>query len=90
MASSELGICGVCQWPRKGMAGPDPCWGLLPGVKAACCGHGVRNGYISFENGITIDFHTAVIRGGAWSTDRLPNGQLFVLTGNCGLANPGV
>lgn len=34
----------------------DPCLGKLPGVKAACCGHGVENGYVYFENGPTIYF----------------------------------
>lgn len=34
---------------------PDACLGKLPGVKQACCGHGIRNdAYIIFENGITI------------------------------------
>lgn len=34
---------------------PDPCLGLLPGVKYACCGHGEpAGGYIYFENGVTI------------------------------------
>jgi hypothetical protein len=26
--------------------GPDPCLGLLPGVRAACCGHGVEEPYV--------------------------------------------
>lgn len=29
----------------------DPCLGLLPGVEHACCGHGIHNGYILFNNG---------------------------------------
>lgn len=34
---------------------PDPCLGTLPGVKNACCGHGVRSqSYICFENGVII------------------------------------
>lgn len=32
---------------------PDPCLGMLPGVKYACCGHG-DEGYISFDNGVII------------------------------------
>lgn len=28
----------------------------LPGVHGVCCGHGVREGYILFENGIRIEF----------------------------------
>ena len=30
---------------------PDPCLGWLPGVRAACCGHGVGAGYVMSENG---------------------------------------
>jgi hypothetical protein len=34
--------CGLLSVPD----GPDPCLGLLPGVKAACCGHGVEEPYV--------------------------------------------
>lgn len=34
----------------------DPCMGILPGVKFACCGHGTKGGYIFFENGVTVRF----------------------------------
>lgn len=34
--------------------GYDYCLGKLPGVLNACCGHGVEEGYIQFENGIEI------------------------------------
>lgn len=34
---------------------PDTCLGELPGVLAACCGHGDRKeSYILFENGLII------------------------------------
>ena len=34
---------------------PDPCFGKLPGVKYACCGHGFANdAYIYFESGVVI------------------------------------
>lgn len=33
----------------------DPCLGVLPGVDAACCGHGVRSeSYVCFENGTVL------------------------------------
>lgn len=33
----------------------DPCLGRLPGVNAACCGHGVQSqAYIRFTNGVVI------------------------------------
>lgn len=34
----------------------DPCLGILPGVLFACCGHNETEGYILFENGLTIRF----------------------------------
>ena len=34
--------------------GHDPCIKNLPGVIAACCGHGTTSGYVSFENGLVI------------------------------------
>jgi hypothetical protein len=34
--------------------GHDACLGTLPGVVDACCGHGVKEPYIIFENGLTI------------------------------------
>lgn len=34
---------------------PDPCFGTLPGVDNACCGHGVaEESYIRFTNGVVI------------------------------------
>jgi hypothetical protein len=44
--------CGL--WPTK--AGEDGCLGHLPGVVQACCGHGVEDGYLTFENGLEIEF----------------------------------
>jgi len=32
----------------------DPCIKNLPGVMNACCGHGVEDGYIQFEDGRVI------------------------------------
>lgn len=36
--------------------GEDGCLGHLPGVMHACCGHGVEDGYITFENGMELEF----------------------------------
>jgi len=45
--------CKLCgKKPTRG--GDDWCLGHLPGVLFACCGHGVEEGYILFENGIRI------------------------------------
>ena len=46
---------------RPGKDGEDFCLGKLPGVKAACCGHGTGEGYILFRNGVTIRFNGATI-----------------------------
>ena len=42
-------ICGEHQ-----TNGCDPCLGVLPGVESACCGHGVKKGYIIFSDGTKI------------------------------------
>lgn len=34
--------------------GHDYCIKNLPGVRNACCGHGVKEGYIAFEDGTVI------------------------------------
>jgi len=47
--------CGLTPTPQ----GPDPCLGHLPGVRAACCGHGDPNqAYILFANGRRIEHFT--------------------------------
>lgn len=47
--------CPKCQeFPNE--KGHDPCIANLPGVKNACCGHGVEPGYIAFDNGKTKRF----------------------------------
>jgi hypothetical protein len=45
--------CSLCkmQWPS---GKPDACLGQLPGVKDACCGHGVEESYIEFHNGVRV------------------------------------
>lgn len=43
--------CGQLPTPE----GHDPCLGTLPGVKAACCGHGIPDqAYVAFDNGMVI------------------------------------
>lgn len=44
--------CGK-KFAAQGVA--DPCLGDLPGVKKACCGHGIREkAYVMFTNGVVI------------------------------------
>ena len=40
---------------------PDPCLGSLPGVQLACCGHGGGDGYLIFENGVSLIFQGPLI-----------------------------
>lgn len=32
----------------------DHCIANLPGVKFACCGHGIRDAYVVFDNGLVL------------------------------------
>jgi hypothetical protein len=41
-------VCRHCGRPRM-PEGYDACLGRLPGVVAACCGHGGSDGYVAFE-----------------------------------------
>lgn len=47
-----IGTCKLCG-KRRPKNGHDPCIKNLPGVIFACCGHS-KEGYIMFENGVTI------------------------------------
>ncbi len=61
--SLEITICPHCGL-KETEQGIDPCFGEpLKGVIGACCGHGVQEGYIAFDNGVYINFpHTDCIR----------------------------
>lgn len=49
--SRPCGYCNVMNTPE----GHDGCFGRLPGVRNACCGHGKSNhAYIQFTNGRII------------------------------------
>jgi hypothetical protein len=43
-------LCGQLPTPE----GHDACLGILPGVQAACCGHGKTEGYVMFASGQVI------------------------------------
>ena len=45
--------CPMCKMMTT-KDGHDPCIANLPGVKFACCGHGQKDAYISFEDGRMI------------------------------------
>ena len=44
--------CEACGLPP--VDGCDGCIGRLPGVLFACCGHGKRQGYVMFSNGLVL------------------------------------
>lgn len=45
--------CGHCHLPNR-QDGHDACIGELPGVKNACCGHGVTSqAYVQYPDGST-------------------------------------
>jgi hypothetical protein len=46
----EWTVCPQCG-EQPSPEGHDPCIARLPGVKFACCGHGVRPGYVVFHGG---------------------------------------
>lgn len=41
--------CVKCGLTAK-LDGPDPCFGLIPGVSAACCGHGIEAPVIVWDD----------------------------------------
>jgi hypothetical protein len=46
---------------------PDACFGMLPGVVEACCGHGdKRKAYIHFDSGLIIRGFTLQHRSNKW------------------------
>ena len=47
--------CPKCGLNPKDFNGHDPCIADLPGVRNACCGHGVEPGFIQFDNGMFIE-----------------------------------
>jgi len=61
--------CPKCH-KKQTKEGHDPCIANLPGVKFACCGHGVDDGYIWFEDGTYIVGKiTASYMKPSWSDD---------------------
>jgi len=46
----ECRRCGRKPTPE----GYDACLGHIPGAKHACCGHGVKEGYIIYEDGTRV------------------------------------
>jgi DNA-directed RNA polymerase subunit RPC12/RpoP len=69
-------VCRSCDRPLPNPAqGPDSCWGVLPGVKSACCGHGTRKGYILFENDVKVEGRFTVSTRTSLGTPSVPQIQ---------------
>ncbi len=52
------GKCGEYQTPE----GHDPCLGTLPGVRNACCGHGIEaEAYVQLVNGDRVEGKEALL-----------------------------
>ena len=63
LIDSEYRPCAKCgQYPIND--GEDYCLQHLGNVMNACCGHGNREGYIQFDNGIRISGYFKVERFG--------------------------
>ncbi len=48
--------CTRCHHSYDRTEESDPCFGNLPGVLFACCGHGTEPGYMLFANGVRLKF----------------------------------
>lgn len=69
--------CGELAEPE----GPDPCLGRLPGVRAACCGHGnPSEAYIILDDGTGIRGPAAVEVQKVWKVHKLGTDEKVVLT----------
>lgn len=52
--------CTLCERTAADR-GPDPCLGMIEGVKAACCGHGeVFYAYVLYEDGRDVRYEDAL------------------------------
>jgi hypothetical protein len=42
--------------------GTDPCLARLPGILAACCGHGAGTPYVITEDGVTVEGWANIVK----------------------------
>ena len=70
--------CALCQ-QMPTAEGYDACLGELPGVRSACCGHGVEEGYIVMDQEIigTELFHRTMEWADSQVDDLLERGTLM-------------
>lgn len=75
--ATEAVTCPKCRRWYLPTAEPDPCLGLLPGVKGACCGHGDESkAYIVFEGSPVVIRPLTVERdNGIYRPERRPDDQ---------------
>lgn len=53
VGSGDTRPCPKCGKMRN-PDGTDPCWGMLPGVVSACCGHGTEDPWIMVKNPLRL------------------------------------
>lgn len=51
LADDNLRPCKKCGLNPTDYGGHDPCIANLPGVRNACCGHGIDEPYVEFDDG---------------------------------------
>lgn len=62
--------CGHCGRPNT-PEGHDACLGTLPGVRNACCGHGLPGrAYIQFQNGVVVRHFDRIENEEPWWENR--------------------
>lgn len=67
--------CAFCG-KKAGPQDHDPCIENLPGVDYACCGHGIREGYVRFSDARVIrGFFTAIEPGDGGPDTNFPAGS---------------
>ena len=54
---AKKGRCPKCNEPPT-PEGHDACLGYIPGVVAACCGHGVERPYVYLQEGTKIYYES--------------------------------
>jgi hypothetical protein len=55
-------VCPKCGKTARDTGGDDPCIANIPGVKAACCGHGVEEAYLVLDDDTRIEGTVEVMK----------------------------
>jgi hypothetical protein len=66
VGEGNLRPCVLCGANPADFDGHDPCMANLPGVRNACCGHGIDEPYVEFEDGRVIIGPFKIARRRPW------------------------